>query len=615
MQFRFQKNDGMAQQGKLITNHDSISTPQIIYLSSESLNIPSYATLVLKDNTTDLYHPLQLISSTTKNIQEKDQIQFSIQSPRFFPSILPKNIHNIIEKSSPLSDNNVYVTTGHLPENMTSKSKDIQLVIISHAYQLFLDPKVFSTYLHTLRSKIPPDTLIYIPAIANPQNLSTLIFLGVDLVDSSQSILAARANILFFPEGNKSLTTFETVPCHCPVCTHLGQKPTDYTFDDIFQHNNYIFSQELNLIHHAIKTESLREHILTRISNSPHLTSIIRQAEYDPVGILEQKTPRYRQSILRATNIDACYQPEVKRFQHTTINTYRKPDHTSILLLLPCSAKKPYSFSKTHKRFHRTIQQIPNHQCIHELIITSPLGIVPRELELMYPASSYDIPVTHKWFDDELNMITSLLEKYLTHNQYQSIICYLPTQLQSTLKSNFPEFTTPTISTSPSTQSDLDSLKDILIDLTKDQKPVSTSQRRKDDMFCRAATQFNPSIAKTLMKDTQIKGKYPYLKIIDATNTQLGMLTEKRGLISLTIQGGERISSHKNFTVFLSDDFTIKGSIFAPGIIDADPMIRKGDEVIIFQKNRFQSVGVALMNGEEMLKRKSGKAVDIRHHR
>ena len=615
MQFLFLQRDGLAQHGHLIINDKSIPTPQIIYTSSDNINTPKYASLTLKDNTKDPNHPIYTISSLNHNMNGKDQAHFTIDVPRFFPSILPNNIHKTIDESYPVGDKNVYVVSGQLPKTLKKISTHIQMIIISHAYQLFLNPKDFSTYLHTLRSMISPDTLIYIPAIANPQNLSILIYLGIDLVDSSQSILAAREKILFFPNGTELLNNFETIPCHCPTCTHLEQTPNRYNFDDILKHNYLMMEQELSRIHHAINTETLREHVSIRTSNSPYLTSIIRHAEYDPIGILEQKTPRYKQSILMATNIDVCNQPEVKRFQKTIINTYRKPDNTSILLLLPCSAKKPYSFSKTHRRFHHAIQLIPNYHCIHELIITSPLGIVPRELELMYPASSYDIPVTHQWFDDELNMITSLLENYLDSNHYQSIVCYLPNQIQSIIKERFPQIIAPKISTSPSTQSDLDTLTNLLMELTKNQEPVSISQRRKDDMYCRATVQFSSAIADVLLKDTQIKGKYPYLKIIDKKNNQRGMLIEKRGLISLSLHGAKCIASQKRFAVYLSNDFSIKGSVFAPGVINADPQIRKGDEVLVFQDECVQAVGVALMDGDEMVNRIYGKAVDIRHHR
>ena len=96
-------------------------------------------------------------------------------------------------------------------------------------------------------------------------------------------------------------------------------------------------------------------------------------------------------------------------------------------------------------------------------------------------------------------------------------------------------------------------------------------------------------------------------------HTQRGMLTLKRGMISLTIQGAKQIESLHQYYVEISNDFTLKGSVFAPGVIDADPSIRKGDETLVFQKGTLKGVGVAQMNGNEMIQRMNGKAVDIRH--
>jgi len=57
------------------------------------------------------------------------------------------------------------------------------------------------------------------------------------------------------------------------------------------------------------------------------------------------------------------------------------------------------------------------------------------------------------------------------------------------------------------------------------------------------------------------------------------------------------------------------GSIFAVGIADADKKIRCGDEVVAIHDNEVRAVGVAEMNGEEMVASKSGEAVKVRHHK
>ena len=104
-----------------------------------------------------------------------------------------------------------------------------------------------------------------------------------------------------------------------------------------------------------------------------------------------------------------------------------------------------------------------------------------------------------------------------------------------------------------------------------------------------------------LMKDCTISGKYPYQKIMDKT-TQLGMLTEERGLLSLTMDGANRLVETDQYWVEIYDDFTLKGSIFAPGVKDADDSIRIGDEVLVKKNNRLCGVGVALMSGTEMIR-------------
>jgi len=128
-----------------------------------------------------------------------------------------------------------------------------------------------------------------------------------------------------------------------------------------------------------------------------------------------------------------------------------------------------------------------------------------------------------------------------------------------------------------------------------------------------ACYQFSPALANLLMKDCTISGKYPYQKIMDR-NTQLGMLTEERGLLSLTMDGANRLKETGQYWVEISDDFTLKGSVFAPGITDADDSIRIGDEVLVRKKNSLCGVGVALMNGKEMTESTHGEAVKIRHH-
>ena len=90
-------------------------------------------------------------------------------------------------------------------------------------------------------------------------------------------------------------------------------------------------------------------------------------------------------------------------------------------------------------------------------------------------------------------------------------------------------------------------------------------------------------------------------------------MTEKRGFISLTNFGGKKIQSMNSYWVEIYDDFDLKGSVFAPGVKNADEQVRIGDEVVVLRNKKLAGVGVAMMNGYDMIQLKYGEAVKMRH--
>ena len=116
---------------------------------------------------------------------------------------------------------------------------------------------------------------------------------------------------------------------------------------------------------------------------------------------------------------ESLQRAEVRRFAERVITRYLPPK-TDVAVLLPCSAKKPYSLSQSHRKFGRAIAGRA-----HELIVTSPLGLVPRELECIYPAGHYDVPVTGYWDAEECAVIANILTRYFERHPYRRIIAHL----------------------------------------------------------------------------------------------------------------------------------------------------------------------------------------------
>lgn len=86
----------------------------------------------------------------------------------------------------------------------------------------------------------------------------------------------------------------------------------------------------------------------------------------------------------------------------------------------------------------------------------------------------------------------------------------------------------------------------------------------------------------------------------------------------LTVNGLKRWKATKKWVMV--DDGAIKfilngADVMAPGIIKADGEIKKGDMVWVKDERHLPiAIGIALMDGNEMISSKKGKAVENLHH-
>ena len=349
----------------------------------------------------------------------------------------------------------------------------------------------------------------------------------------------------------------------------------------------------------------LRELVDQRTS-SPNLVAALRI--FDRVGYeYQEEMCDTAGGRFSCNTTQSLQRPEVERFRRIIRERYKPPKHKRILVLLPCSAKKPYHISKTHKAFASAIHTGEHDVLVHEVIVTSPLGIVPRELDIFFPASAYDIPVTGEWKCQEKEMIRSAVSKLLEFN-YEHVISHLgdTTELIRELTD-----LTETCVGDPVSPISLKNLEDAIRDAASDMEKCGYHEDRCENMRSVLNFQFGKEAADALMEGTDVTGKFPYWKM-HSGKQQLGMLTAERGMVSLTIEGAERLANIRKNIVEMAD-FELKGNLFAIGVLKADRSIRMGDEVVITMKGSVKAVGVAAMSGAEMEELKRGIAVKVRH--
>jgi len=607
MHYHIHRRDGPARTGNLQTNKYTITTPNILYVHTDRFKAPSYAQILLTNQKTTKPH-LQITSDLFLKPQNNNP--HNVTTNLLIPGILPKEIITSTTTKQTKSIYEIIPTNKDILDNLT-KNKETLIYIITYASQLYNQPKKFVDFILDLRQKIGYQKTIYLPGIGNPNNLAFLTYLGIDFLDSLSTITAARNKKLHFPTGTIDLQDIQELPCSCPICNTFKDKPEKMNFQQILQHNQYIYQNELKFVKNTLQKATLRNLVETRITSNPTLTAMLKYLNQKHNEFLEKHTPITQNNTILATTKLAMNRPEITRFQKRILTRYKKPENAKILLLLPCSAKKPYSYSKSHKKFKDQLLAQKNPWIVHELIITSPLGLVPRELETMYPACCYDIPVTGIWDEDEKTMITKLLTEYLSNNHYKQVIVHLPPEMQEFICSHI---TKPIITCTekPTSNESLQQLLETLNKTTENYKKIEYTQKNLNDMLARTSYQFGIKTAQQLLKDSFIKGRYPNQKIIQK-NKQIGMFTQPRGLLSLTEHGAKILSQTKKYWVEIHADFTLKGSVFSPGIKQTADEIRIGDEVVILQRQKPIAVGVAQMNNEEMVESDYGEAVKIRH--
>jgi archaeosine synthase len=81
------------------------------------------------------------------------------------------------------------------------------------------------------------------------------------------------------------------------------------------------------------------------------------------------------------------YLPQFEEAFRFITGEYRLAEK-KIAIFLPCAIRKPYSSSPSHRLFRRVIGEVLD-PGDYQILIFGTCGVVPAELELMYPYTSY----------------------------------------------------------------------------------------------------------------------------------------------------------------------------------------------------------------------------------
>src|SRR5659263_259408 len=581
--FEITHRDAAARIGKLVLEKE-LSTPAIINLHEKDCPFADSGSLWNRSE------PL-----------EQNDKKIIILPHRSLPL---QTREEIIKELKVPPEHTEFAHSGLVLHPFTNEYPESELYVLGAAKQLENRARELVDSIIRLKENTRADSLLYTPALATPENLAMLLYLGVDLVDETLPIIKGYQDIYLTNSGEFHLDRLHEFPCACPVCSSkTPQEMLKLSKKDraglMAQHNSLKLGEELR---------NLREYVERQSRARPWLTAALRliDVQYD---FLEKRTPILRSNTLYANTSESLNRVEIIRFAERVLERYTAPD-LDTLVLLPCSAKKPYSISLSHQKFINALGKY--RKFVHEVIITSPMGVVPRELELMYPAAHYDTPVTGHWDLEERAWVGGCLRQYLQKNNYKNIVAHVHGAYREICESVANELGLEFIYTADTGVTSHESLNNLEIAVSGFEtiKKRTAEQGKLDLMRATADYQFGKGAGDLLVpEDAIIRAPFPKFQLF--AGKQLATLIPQYGALALTIDGGMQLRDHPYYRVKIGD-FIPHSSILAPGILDSDPQIRPNDEVIVVGE-RFLGVGRANMSGWEMKGCGKGMAVELRH--
>src|SRR6266704_2978628 len=464
----------------------SLAIPMVIFVDLSSRRAPDYAeVLFVRERTQDPRPQIRVSGSlfAPQSAGHTDDLPPSKGVPASMADL-------DMPPAGPVGD--LAIVGG---DSDVGAAKAADAVFLANGPEFERSPRDFVAAVQRVRDDLGPEKVLAVTGLAMPSNLAVLVYAGVDVVDSSRIRLDSARGIFHTADGALPQGEADRQACGCPACT---------TGEDLAAHNERALFREMLLVRNHLAHGRLRELVERRLANAPWNTAIVRHLDLRGYDLVEPYTPVAGGELL-AYSRAALTRPDVVRFRRRVRERYAKPPSARVLLLLPCSARKPYSLSRSHRRFRDAILASKNPSVVHEVIVTSPLGLIPRELERFYPARAYDIPVTGDWSRDEAAMVSEDLAAYADAGRYDAIVAHLGAEAPI-VKEIIPDAIF-TAHDRPTSDESLASLTRALDDTTSSFKGVPRGRRFEEEMTNIARFQFGDAGLR-LIEGASFRGRF-----------------------------------------------------------------------------------------------------------
>jgi len=275
------------------------------------------------------------------------------------------------------------------------------------------------------KMNLPVAKPLHLFGAGHPFMFSFAVALGCDLFDSAAYALYARENRYMTETGTYRLGELDYFPCTCPRCSsktpkQVQEMPEGERQAFLAEHNLYVCNAELKRIKQAIKDGRLWEHLEIRAHSHPSLLQALKRLKkYE--DFLERHSPTTKKSGLFYFSDVGLSRPEVVRHRKKLAERYCPPKEAETLLLMPQTRNKPFHKAQEFKQAEKLFNKEPEEK-VHVCFYAAPFGVVPIELDEIYPLSQHETAMP---LDKEtVEYVANQVANYINQTNYKTIILF-----------------------------------------------------------------------------------------------------------------------------------------------------------------------------------------------
>ncbi len=464
----------------------------------------------------------------------------------------------------------------------------------------------------TLAAKrvLPLNRPVHLFGCGHPMFFALAALLGCDLFDSASYAKFAQSDRMMLSTGTVHLHELRELPCSCPICSQTTPEELQSLPDAnreimLSKHNLYVAAAEMRRVRQAISDGKLFELAALRARGHPQLYQGFHIMLHYQDSFLHHY-PMGASSSVFFTGSESARHPAFVKFHNHLISSY--PYFTTgSLLLVPAHGERPYS--ESFPDLTEAIKKTNASQAV--LVFITPMGVIPWELEHVYPAQQSVFPT--KEFNGVLKAAEARLIQFLNRMKCNNIFW---------LTNDLP---------TDAFKDEISTVHSVQIIQNK-QRAVEMLRHLQDETEYWPARKFNAllnlqwNIQANFEEQTDdwsftFSGSTGKIRHVNKSDQIMFTVVPTTGLLTPTFHGGKWLLENgldSKYIVVMQDEaaeYVGRGrSALSKFVENASHELGAGEEVVVTDTSgRLVGTGKSNLTGEGMLDFRRGVAVDIRH--